>query len=96
VGDALLRGIDFKCLSTPQAGKSRSKRCDLEMSKRKLWRQLDNTRIEGRAADNAERRRGEVGIGIGKLRMIECIKKLGAKLKATIFDRPFEGYRQLT
>ena len=68
----------------------------MESSERKPQGQLDNTRIDGRAADNAERRRCEVGIGIGKLRMIECIKKLGAKLKATIFDRPFEGYRQLT
>ena len=56
-------------------------------------RQLTDACIDSRAADHAERRRGEVGIGVGKLRVIQCIEELGPKLETAILIGPSEGYR---
>ncbi len=56
-----------------------------------LKRELDDPGIDRSAADNSKCWRGEADIGIGKLRMIEGIKKLGAKLQATVFDRPIDN-----
>src|SRR6478735_10996368 len=55
-------------------------------------RQLSDASINGRAADHTERRRGEVGIRVGKLRMVQRIEKLCTKLKTALFEAPWEGY----
>jgi hypothetical protein len=61
-------------------------------SERKLQCQLDNTRVYSRAANDAECRRGEVGVRVSKLRMVEGVVELGAKLKTGSFTGPFDLY----
>ena len=55
-------------------------------------RQLTDAGIDRRAADQTERRRGEIGIGVCKLRMVQRIEELGTKLKAGFFEGPSERY----
>ena len=55
-------------------------------------RQLSDASIDSRATDHTERRRGKVGIGVGKLRMIQRIEELGTKLQATFFQGPPKRY----
>ena len=61
--------------------------------KHKLQRQLCDTRIDGRAANDAERSGCEVGVGIRKLRMVQGVVELGPKEKAGFLARPIEGHR---
>jgi hypothetical protein len=47
----------------------------------KLQRQLPNASIYRRAANDAERGRREIGVGIGKLGMVQCMRLLLEKLE---------------
>jgi len=61
--------------------------------KHKLQRQLCDTRIDGRASNDAERSRCEVGVGIRKLRMVQGVVELGPKDKTSFLTRPIEDHR---
>ena len=59
----------------------------------KPQRQLPNARVYSCATDNPERGRREIGIGVGKLRMVQRVVKLHAKLKPVCLNRPPKDYR---
>jgi hypothetical protein len=60
---------------------------------RESQRQLSYASIYSRATDDTERGRGEVCVGVRKLRMVQRIEKLSTKLKATFLDRPIDYQR---
>jgi hypothetical protein len=61
--------------------------------KRKLQGQLPHTSVYSCAADDAERGRCEVCIGVRKLGMVQCIIELSPKLETAFFDGPLKDYR---
>ena len=62
-------------------------------SKHKVQRQLCDTRSDGRATNDAERSRCEVGVGIRKLRMVQGVVERCPKEKASFLARPIEDHR---
>ena len=57
---------------------------------RKPQRQLPNASIYRRADDDAERGRCEIAIRVRKLRMVQCVVKLYAKLQMALLDGPVQ------
>ena len=51
-----------------------------------------NARTYSCAADDTESRRCEVGIGIGKLRMVQRVIKFDSKLKGTFLNGPVDRH----
>ena len=64
-----------------------------EQLKRKSHGQLSDTRVYGSATYDTERRRCEIRVRVGELRMVEGIVKLGTERKAPSFMGPVQTYR---
>ena len=58
----------------------------------KLQCQLSNASIYSRAADDAERGRRKISVGVRKLGMVQRIVKLGAKLKTALLSGPVQRH----